>query len=239
MSWCRKVSTYARDLFLYKKLTQLLDPTLFSGTVRSNLDPFGLFTDEEIYTSLRSVQLIGAASAEPSRPATPTIAKPAANDASTPTSAQGSSSEATAVLENKNIFKNLNSAVAESGSNLSQGQRQLLCLARALLKAPKVLLMDEATASIDYATDSKIQETIREFKNTTITIAHRLQTIIDYDKVLVLDKGEVIEYGDPWDLIREEGGIFRGMCEMSGDFEVLEKDAKKAFDGRKLVDDES
>ena len=213
------------------------DPTLFSGTIRSNLDPFGLFTDEEIYTSLRSVQLIGAASAEPSRPATPT--KQPAKNGTNGSSAQNSSSEATAVLENKNIFKNLNSAVAESGSNLSQGQRQLLCLARALLKAPKVLLMDEATASIDYATDAKIQETIREFKNTTVTIAHRLQTIIDYDKVLVLDKGEVVEYGDPWDLIREQRGIFRGMCEMSGDFEVLEKDAKKAFEGRRLVDDES
>jgi len=219
----------------------MTDPTLFSGTIRSNLDPFGLFTDEEIYTSLRSVQLIGAASAEPSRPATPTkhLAKNGANESSTPTSVQNSSSEATAVLENKNIFKNLNSAVAESGSNLSQGQRQLLCLARALLKAPKVLLMDEATASIDYATDAKIQETIREFKNTTVTIAHRLQTIIDYDKVLVLDKGEVVEYGDPWDLLREQKGIFRGMCEMSGDFEILEKDAKTAFEGRRLVDDES
>ena len=113
----------------------------------------------------------------------------------------------------------------------------MLCLARALLKNPKVLLMDEATASIDYATDSKIQETIREIKNTTITIAHRLQTIIDYDKVLVLDKGEVIEYGDPFDLVNQEGGIFRGMCEMSGDLEILLRDAKKAHDGRRLVDD--
>ncbi|KAI7029953.1 hypothetical protein KC319_g23429, partial [Hortaea werneckii] len=136
-----------------------------------------------------------------------------------------SSAADTSALENKNIFRNLNSQVAESGSNLSQGQRQLLCLARALLKAPKVLLMDEATASIDYATDSRIQETIREIRNTTVTIAHRLQTIIDYDKVLVLDKGEVIEYGDPFDLVSKEGGIFRGMCEMSGDFDVLEREA--------------
>jgi len=97
--------------------------------------------------------------------------------------------------------------------------------------------MDEATASIDYATDAKIQETIREFRNTTVTIAHRLQTIIDYDKVLVLDKGEVVEYGDPWQLVEKEGGVFRGMCEMSGDFEGLEKEAKKAFEGRRLVDD--
>jgi ABC-type bacteriocin/lantibiotic exporter with double-glycine peptidase domain len=140
--------------------------------------------------------------------------------------------------DNRNIFVNLSSAISESGSNLSQGQRQLLCLARALLKSPRVLLMDEATASIDYATDSKIQETLRELKdNTIITIAHRLQTIIDYDKVLVLDKGEVLEYDDPWELIRKENGFFRGMCQMSGDFDTLMELARKAWEGRRLVDD--
>lgn len=228
-----------------------LDPTLFTGTIRNNLDPFGLYTDEEIFTALRGVQLIGApgTSAEPSRPSTPAPGTTAASSlTSSPTTATHlhpnapssapSSDAPTLVLENKNLFKNLSSAVAESGSNLSQGQRQLLCLARALLKAPKVLLMDEATASIDYATDAKIQETIREFKNTTLTIAHRLQTIIDYDKVLVLDKGEVVEYGDPWDLVRKEGGSFRAMCESSGELEGLKKEAEKAWKGRRLVDDE-
>jgi ABC-type multidrug transport system fused ATPase/permease subunit len=135
--------------------------------------------------------------------------------------------------DNKNPFRNLNSPVSESGSNLSQGQRQLLCLARALLKAPKVLLMDEATASIDYATDAKIQDTIRLIKNTTITIAHRLQTIIDYDKVLVLDKGAVIEYGDPYDLVRQEGGSFRSMCETTGELDALIVTAKAAHNARK------
>nr|POE56764.1 atp-dependent bile acid permease [Quercus suber] len=223
------------------------DPTLFTGTIRNNLDPFGLFTDEEIFTALRRVQLIGAPSATasgmPSRPSTPLLSQSVKKQRSTnpklsdpmpsPTTTTDSST-----IENKNVFRNLNSAVAESGSNLSQGQRQLLCLARAMLKDPKVLLMDEATASIDYATDAKIQETIREIKNTTITIAHRLQTIIDYDKVLVLDKGEVIEYGNPYDLINQDKGIFRGMCEMSGDLETLERIAKKAHAARKLVDDE-
>lgn len=213
------------------------DPTLFTGTIRSNLDPFGLFTDEEIFNALRGVQLVGAAIETPSRPASPV------DDAAAEASAQPTTDIPTPVsappIENKNIFRNLSSPVAESGSNLSQGQRQLLCLARALLKSPKVLLMDEATASIDYATDAKIQETIREIKNTTITIAHRLQTIIDYDKVLVLDHGKVVEFGDPWDLVRnEDGGVFRGMCEMSGDFETLEREAKKAYEGRRLVDTE-
>jgi len=102
--------------------------------------------------------------------------------------------------------------------------------------------MDEATASIDYNTDSKIQETIRELKSTIITIAHRLQTIVDYDKVLVLDKGEVVEFGHPWELLKkeekDEGAVFRGMCETSGDFEGLKKAAKKAFEAGRLVDDE-
>jgi ABC-type multidrug transport system fused ATPase/permease subunit len=221
------------------------DPTLFTGTIRTNLDPFGLFTDEEIFTALRGVQLINGPSAANSRPETPvqTLRKNGAesptnkpNSPASSTTAAGSAAD-TSAMENKNIFLNLSSTVAESGANLSQGQRQLLCLARALLKAPKVLLMDEATASIDYATDARIQETIREIKNTTITIAHRLQTIIDYDKVLVLDKGEIVEFGDPFDLVSKSDGVFHGMCEMSGDLEVLEREAKKAHDARKLVDD--
>nr|POE65317.1 atp-dependent bile acid permease [Quercus suber] len=223
------------------------DPTLFTGTIRNNLDPFGLFTDEDIFTALRRVQLIGApsatASGTPSRPSTPLLStsvkkhRPTNSKSSDPMPSPTTTTDS-GTLENKNIFRNLNSAVAESGSNLSQGQRQLLCLARAMLKDPKVLLMDEATASIDYATDAKIQETIREIKNTTITIAHRLQTIIDYDKVLVLDRGEVIEYGNPFDLINTDKGIFRGMCEMSGDIETLQRLAKKAHSAKKLVDDE-
>lgn len=202
------------------------DPTLFTGTIRSNLDPFDLFTDEDIFTALRRVQLIGPAS----RPETPNLpTTDSMNGTTTPTT-----------TTNKNIFLNLSSPVTESGSNLSQGQRQLLCLARALLKNPKVLMMDEATASIDYNTDSKIQETIRELKSTIITIAHRLQTIVDYDKVLVLDKGSVVEYGHPHELLKKEGkdAVFRGMCEMSGDFEALQKAAKQAWDAGKLVDDE-
>jgi ABC-type multidrug transport system fused ATPase/permease subunit len=214
------------------------DPTLFTGTLRTNLDPFGLFTDEEIFTALRGVQLISGPSAANSRPETPvqTIRKNDKRSPASSTTAAGSITD-TSAMENKNIFRNLSSTVAESGSNLSQGQRQLLCLARALLKAPKVLLMDEATASIDYATDARIQDTIREIKNTTLTIAHRLQTIIDYDKVLVLDKGEIVEFGDPFDLITKTDGVFHGMCEMSGDLEVLEREAKRANVARKLVDD--
>ena len=226
------------------------DPTLFTGTVRSNLDPFDLFTDEEIFATLRQVQLIGAptsaAESSSATPVVPNILTPPESPQSSKDSSKDDSSEdddtdlarkMTNTRENANVFTNLSSPIAESGSNLSQGQRQLLCLARALLKAPRVLLMDEATASIDYATDGKIQDTLREVKESTIvTIAHRLQTIIDYDKVLVLDKGKVIEYDSPWELISREGGIFRGMCEMSGDLDTLMEGAKKAADKKKLVD---
>ena len=222
------------------------DPTLFTGTVRSNLDPFNLFTDEEIFATLRRVQLIGdPTSAGGSSSATLVMPTPP----SSPDTPQSSNSDSdgdsdndlakklTNTRENANVFTNLSSTIAESGSNLSQGQRQLLCLARALLKAPRVLLMDEATASIDYATDSKIQDTLREVKESTIlTIAHRLQTIIDYDKVLVLDKGQVIEFDAPWELLSREGSIFRGMCEMSGDLDSLTEGADKAAQKKKLID---
>ena len=230
------------------------DPTLFTGTIRSNLDPFGLFTDEEIFATLRRVQLIGVPSSESSssKPSTPvTATKPAmptppespspfsSSDAAStdPTDPELTRHE-TNTRENANVFLNLSSPITESGSNLSQGQRQLLCLARALLKSPRVLLMDEATASIDYATDAKIQDTLRELKESTIiTIAHRLQTIVDYDKVLVLDKGEVVEFDAPWELMGREGGVFRGMCEMSGDLESLMEGARKAGEKKKkLVD---
>lgn len=217
------------------------DPTLFTGTIRSNLDPFELFTDEEIFTSLRRVHLIGktsdttTTSTNRSTSSSPkSIAPPSIADDDT---SYDIAKVTTNTRENTNIFLNLCSAVAESGSNLSQGQRQLLCLARALLKCPRVLLMDEATASIDYATDAKIQDTLRELKGSTIiTIAHRLQTIVDYDKVLVLDKGAVVEYDAPWELLKRENGLFKGMCEMSGDFDTLQDGARKAWEKKRLFD---
>jgi ABC-type multidrug transport system fused ATPase/permease subunit len=220
------------------------EPTLFMGTLRTNLDPFDLYTDEQIFAALRRVHLIQPD--EVTAAANPPVLPPATTATDTITASeqeQPSRPASTTTATNKNVFLDLTSPVTESGNNLSQGQRQLLCLARALLKNPTVLVMDEATASIDYATDSAIQETIRELTSTIITIAHRLQTIVDYDKVLVLDKGEIVEYGHPWELMRKKGkkngegaGVFRGMCEMSGDFGVLELAAKKAWKGARLVD---
>lgn len=179
------------------------DPTLFSGTIRSNLDPFNQYTDEEIFTALTRVNLISHGERE-SQPV------------------EG---------ENANKFLDIESTITEGGNNLSQGQRQLMCLARSLLKSPKVILLDEATASIDYKSDALIQQTIRdEFSLSTIlTIAHRLRSIIDYDKILVMDAGRVVEYDDPYTLIANNESLFHSMCENSGELDTLVKLAKESF----------
>ncbi|KAL2754907.1 hypothetical protein ACRALDRAFT_1043623 [Sodiomyces alcalophilus JCM 7366] len=214
------------------------DPTLFMGTIRSNLDPFHVYTDEQIFEALRKVQLIGPdeSATRPQTPASSMLPSPPAIGTLEDEGDRAPSPTGSGAATNRNVFLDLSTPVSESGSNLSQGQRQLMCLARAILKNPSVLVMDEATASIDHATDSKIQETIREQTSTIITIAHRLQTIVDYDKVLVLDKGVMVEYGHPYELMRNEEGHFRGMCESSGDYDALAKAAKQKWDAGRLVD---
>ncbi|XP_017652829.1 multidrug resistance-associated protein 1 [Nannospalax galili] len=111
----------------------------------------------------------------------------------------------------------LNHECAEGGENLSVGQRQLVCLARALLRKTKILVLDEATAAVDLETDDLIQSTIRtQFEGCTVlTIAHRLNTIMDYTRVIVLDKGEVRECGPPSELLQQRG-IFYNMARDAG-----------------------
>jgi len=111
----------------------------------------------------------------------------------------------------------LDEEVAEGGENFSQGQRQLLCIARSLLRKPKILIMDEATASIDNETDALIQEMIREnFQSATVlTIAHRLNTIMDSDRILVLDDGRIAELDTPEKLLEKKDGHFKAMVEKS------------------------
>lgn len=113
----------------------------------------------------------------------------------------------------------LQSKVTEGGSNFSVGQRQLFCLARAILRENKILVMDEATANVDPHTDSLIQSTIRQKFNlcTVITIAHRLHTVMDSDKILVMDAGRVVEYGEPYVLLTgTESKIFLQMAKETG-----------------------
>lgn len=182
------------------------DPVLFSGSVRSNLDPFDEHSDEQLRDCLARVHLLDSV------PGTP--ANETANSSSTPVTPK-----------NINIFQDLTSGISESGGNLSQGQRQLLCIARAIVSRPKIMVLDEATSAVDMSTDTLIQRSIREeFTDTTmIVIAHRLSTIADFDRILVLSEGKVAEFGTPKELWNTEGSIFRDMCENSGERAELEK----------------
>nr|AFI71925.1 FI19719p1 [Drosophila melanogaster] len=133
----------------------------------------------------------------------------------------------------------LESVVAEGGSNYSVGQRQLVCLARAILRENRILVMDEATANVDPQTDALIQSTIRrKFRDCTVlTIAHRLNTIIDSDRVMVLDAGTLVEFGSPFELLTQSWSkVFYGMVLQTGrsSFEHLLKLALEAHERRLL-----
>ncbi|KIM46655.1 hypothetical protein M413DRAFT_440257 [Hebeloma cylindrosporum] len=175
------------------------DPTILSGTLRSTLDVFDEYQDAEIYESLRRVHLI------------PSEDTPA---------------EASDTV-NANVFRDLDSKVSEGGENFSTGEKQLLCMARAILKRSKVLVMDEATASVDYATDELIGKTIRhQFAESTIlTIAHRLRTVIDYDRIMLLEQGRIIEFDRPATLLANPASKFYALCKATGkdEFSVLKK----------------
>ncbi|GAA5991895.1 hypothetical protein JCM10908_002259 [Rhodotorula pacifica] len=178
------------------------DPVILSGSLRSTLDMFEQYDDADIFDALRRVHLIREEE------------NPNEQD-------EGA---------NRSVFWNLDTEVAEGGSNFSTGQRQLLCMARALLKRNKVLLLDEATASTDHETDELITATIRsEFSDSTLlVIAHRLRTIIDFDKVLLLDKGRLVEYESPAKLLDDPTSRFYSLCRATGkkEFAILKKMSK-------------
>ncbi|GAM24551.1 hypothetical protein SAMD00019534_077260 [Acytostelium subglobosum LB1] len=152
------------DIGLYDLRSRLSvipqEPFIFSGTLRDNIDPAKVYSDEQIWSSLEKVQMKPVISGMPMALSTP---------------------------------------VDRGGDTFSTGQKQLLCLCRALLRNSKIVLMDEATASLDYHTDSIIKETIaNNFKNSTVlTIAHRLDTIYDSDRIIVVDKGRLAEFESP------------------------------------------
>uniref|UniRef100_A0A804RD73 ABC transporter C family member 3 n=3 Tax=Zea mays TaxID=4577 RepID=A0A804RD73_MAIZE len=147
------------------------EPTMFEGTVRSNLDPLGEYSDDQIWEALDCCQL---------------------GD------------------EVRKQELKLDSPVVENGENWSVGQRQLVCLGRVILKRSKVLVLDEATASVDTATDGLIQRTLRrQFKETTvITIAHRITSVLDSHMVLLLDNGVAVEHDRPDKLLEDKSSLF-------------------------------
>ena len=159
------------------------DPTLFRGTVRTNLDPFHEHTDLELWSALRQADLV----------------------------------DQEVAMEDKTARIHLDSLVEDEGLNFSLGQRQMMALARALVRGSQIIVCDEATSSVDFETDQKIQQTMMTgFKGKTLLcIAHRLKTIINYDRIVVMDSGRIAEVDTPLALY-EANGIFRGMCERSG-----------------------
>jgi len=123
--------------------------------------------------------------------------------------------------------------VEAMGANFSIGQQQLICLARAMLNPSKLLLLDEATAALDLATDALVQRVLRtEFADrTVVTIAHRLDTIIDSDRILVLDAGRVVEFASPHELLNQPGSIFGELCRQTGaQYDVLRAAAERHHD---------
>ncbi|KAF5021658.1 hypothetical protein F66182_6316 [Fusarium sp. NRRL 66182] len=165
------------------------DPALFRGTVRSNLDPFHQHTDLELWSALRQADLVPTSTSSPE--------------------------EARRTNDPSRIH--LDTTVEEDGLNFSLGQRQLMALARALVRGAQIIVCDEATSSVDMETDDKIQATMAVgFRGKTLLcIAHRLRTIIGYDRICVMDAGRIAELGTPLELWKQ-GGIFRSMCDRSG-----------------------
>lgn len=155
------------------------DAVMFAGTLKENLDLFGQYSEEDLWSALRFSALDDTV---------------------------------------KQMPDGLNSPVQEGGENLSCGQRQLICLARALLRKSKIVCLDEATANIDVKTDETIQQVIRkEFEHCTVlTIAHRLQTIAHSDKILFLEHGTVGEYDAPATLLAKPDSRFRALVDEMG-----------------------
>ncbi|KAJ9245713.1 hypothetical protein DTO169E5_432 [Paecilomyces variotii] len=177
------------------------DPTLFRGTVRSNLDPFNEHTDLELWSALRKADLVG----------TDAQGQTASNEALAISSAIESPRQGSHRIH-------LDTPVDEEGLNFSMGQRQLMALARALVRDSRIIVCDEATSSVDFETDQKIQRTMAYgFKGKTLLcIAHRLRTIIGYDRICVMDQGRIAEMDEPLKLWEKRDGIFRSMCDRSG-----------------------
>ncbi|KAG8979667.1 hypothetical protein FRB94_011257 [Tulasnella sp. JGI-2019a] len=183
----RDLSTMGLDVLRKSIAVIPQEALLYAGTVRQNLDPIGDKSDADLNDALRRAGLIAPGNATPEQ--TERFAK----------------------------FQ-LDATVADEGSNFSGGERQLLALCRALVKNSRVIILDEATSSVDVETDASVQRAIQtEFASQSLLcIAHRLATIAFYDRVLVMDAGQVVEFDEPLVLFDRPDGIFRSMCDKAG-----------------------
>lgn len=184
------------------------DSHAFDGTVRQNLDPFDKHSDEKIWKVLELSHL----KEHVENMKTEAVKD---NDDDDDDDDDDNSPDDQTPQE---VATGLQARVTEGGGNLSAGQKQLLCLARALLNSSQILILDEATASVDVQTDKIVQETIRsEFKEKTIlTIAHRIDTILDSDRIMVLEKGAIKEFAPPQELLKDTSTIFYELCKQGG-----------------------
>ncbi|KAJ1426600.1 hypothetical protein B484DRAFT_349292 [Ochromonadaceae sp. CCMP2298] len=198
------------------------EPTLFRGSVRFNLDPFGQHEEGALWEALRQAHIADFVEAMDSGGGLDAGAGGGAGGDEV--AGTGGVGYAAMSLESR--------LVAEKGANFSVGQRQLLCMARAILRNAPVLVLDECTASVDHETDALIQQTVRRLSCSVICIAHRLHTIAYYDQVLVMDKGSVAESGDPYVLMQDPNSLFHSMCVTSGDYEELLALAKAGHEQR-------
>ncbi|KAL4440937.1 hypothetical protein ABPG74_009350 [Tetrahymena malaccensis] len=192
------------------------DPLLFSGTIRSNIDPYKKYTDSEICDVLQKVEIWNQLDSILEKQ----LEKEKKQD--------GQLSNNPNYQMEQIQKKKLEIVVEGGGSNFSLGQRQLICIARALIKKPKVLLMDEATASIDEMTDRLIQNMIKKelTQTTVVTIAHRLKTIIQYDRIVVLELGNLKEIETPSTLLENPNSYFCKLVNSHG---------KKFYDEMKVL----
>ena len=175
-------------------ITQM--PVLLGGTIRTNVDPFNEHNNDEILHCLKKCQLIRRIQNKD----------------------QSGQDQQQTNEETKEEESVLSIEVFEGGTNFSAGERQLICVARALLANPKLLLLDEASSNIDPETDKILQRMVRnEFKACTkLVIAHRIDTIIDADKILVLDKGKVVEFDTPFQLLTDATSHFSQLVDATG-----------------------
>ena len=159
------------------------DPTLFESTVRDNVDPLKEFTDKQIYDILEELEFFESIKIK------------------------------SKMIINKRkdfIHKCLNYKIKENGDNISLGNKQLLCFARAVLKNSKIIVMDEATSSLDQKTQGIILKIMDKYfkKSTIFSIAHRIESVLNFDRIMVLDEGKLKEFDKPSELLKDKNSIF-------------------------------